>query len=151
MGADCGGLRIKQRLGRVDKIEIFVIPAFAGIYEDVHQVIIGLKTPGFRFKTGMTGYLSTRPNKIYRIRLGGRRRSRAGGNLEPWQFRPPIRGNNSNRLWPHPAHLVNPCLNHPDNCRCRWMRPCWRRAELTTPAHSVGNNCSAISRVISLA
>ena len=49
-------------LGRVDKIEIFVIPAKAGIYEDVHQVIIGLKTPGFRFKTGMTGYLSTRPN-----------------------------------------------------------------------------------------
>ena len=49
------------RLGRVDKIEIFVIPAKAGIYEDVHQVIIGLKTPGFRFKTGMTGYLSTRP------------------------------------------------------------------------------------------
>ena len=52
-------------LGRVDKIEIFVIPAKAGIYEDVHQVIIGLKTPGFRFKTGMTGYLSTRPNKDY--------------------------------------------------------------------------------------
>ena len=36
------------RLGRVDKIEIFVIPAEAGIYEDVHQVIIGLKTTGFR-------------------------------------------------------------------------------------------------------
>ena len=51
-----------KALGRVDKIEIFVIPAKAGIYEDVHQVIIGLKTPGFRFKTGMTGYLSTRPS-----------------------------------------------------------------------------------------
>ena len=51
-----------KALGRVDKIEIFVIPAKAGIYGDVHQVIIGLKTPGFRFKTGMTGYLSTRPN-----------------------------------------------------------------------------------------
>ena len=48
-------------LGRVDKIEIFVIPAKAGIYEDLHQDIIGLKTPGFRFKTGMTGYLSARP------------------------------------------------------------------------------------------
>ena len=45
----------------MDKIDIFVIPAKAGTYEDVHQVIIGLKTPGFRFKTGMTGYLSTRP------------------------------------------------------------------------------------------
>ena len=45
----------------MDKIEIFVIPAKAGIYEDVHQDIIGLKTPGFRFKTGMTGYLSARP------------------------------------------------------------------------------------------
>ena len=56
-------MRARQRsdLGRVDKIEIFVIPAEAGIYKDVHQVIIGLKTPGFRFKTGMTGYLSTRP------------------------------------------------------------------------------------------
>ena len=44
--------RARQRsdLGRVDKIEIFVIPAKAGIYEDVYQVIIGLKTPGFRFK-----------------------------------------------------------------------------------------------------
>ena len=42
-------------LGRVDKIETFVIPAKAGIYEDVHQVIIGLKPPGFRFKTGMRG------------------------------------------------------------------------------------------------
>ena len=50
-------------LGRVDKIEVFVIPAKAGIYEDVHQVIIGLKTPGFRLKTGMTGYLSTRPKE----------------------------------------------------------------------------------------
>ena len=51
-----------KALGRVDKIEIFVIPAKAGIFEDMHQVIIGLKTPGFRFKTGMTGYLSTRPS-----------------------------------------------------------------------------------------
>ena len=28
-------VRIKEMLGRVDKIEIFVIPAKAGIYEDV--------------------------------------------------------------------------------------------------------------------
>ena len=54
-------------MGRVDKIEIFVIPAKAGIYEDVHQVIIGLKTPGFRFKTGVTGYLSTRPSSLNRF------------------------------------------------------------------------------------
>ena len=66
-----------------------------------HQVIIGLKTPGFRFKTGMTGYLSTRPRHLWTSLTSSQRAvipAEAGISLSPIRPRfPPVRGNDDFR------------------------------------------------------